>query len=654
MRSSIAAFALFRRAGSAGRVEYLAQWNDGWNAFHFVGGHKREDESFRVCCVREVAEELGLIEGRDFHVAAERHSRLRYVHFSERAKAETDYTVELFDVELLGDAASAFEADTSPRRQRGDVPSLALRAGVEGPRGEENRWLTESDLRTGRCRDGRTVSPTMLRILSLAGLTHDEFPVSADREVDRPRPFPGVALVTPAADTPRPLVLWTVAAHRCLRQAIAEAVGNQGPNALDTAMTTLNDRLQRLFPGARAVVVQDQYLGYRRRDDEFILLVEVDGSNRPGRHVVKLANEERLNAELHAWESCRPHGLRHDLVFMTLDPCRDGDRLLGLVYADAQQFLGVPATSLEDAFLGAVCHGTPSPASLADVFAQLYERVGHLLYQTSYPDNPDDPAFVLDVPRLQTSLAAWTRPDGEPARVRQYVNIWAAPDRGAFRDPVDYLDCVCQGVPWRGDATEDGEGEIHQPAHHPGDPEPGDLVPRMLRGCAHGDLHGRNVLVGIVRDRARWPAVFDYEKMGARNLLAWDFVKMEHELKVRAYPSLFPNERASQFIRAVQDFEVRLAQQTEACYNGTSWPQVDDRAEPAERLRTLLLALRQQAALHLGTDRNRPRQWLDEYYFALACYGIHVGRFDNLDRPELLGAYLSAGVATARFLWYRE
>jgi hypothetical protein len=460
--------------------------------------------------------------------------------------------------------------------------------------------------------------------------------------------------VTPLADTPTPLVLWTVAAHRRLRQAIAAAVGNQGSNALDTAMTTLNHRLQQLFPGARAVVVQDQHLGYRRHSEEFILLVEVDGSNRPGRHVVKLANEQRLNAELAAWESCRPHGLRHDLVFMTLDPCRDGDHLLGLVYADAQQFLGVRATSLEDAFLGAVCHGTPSPASLADVFAQLYERVGHLLYQVSFVHDPGAPGFVLDVPHLETSLAAWSRTDGEPARVRQYVNIWAAPDRGAFRDPVDYLECVCQGVPWQGDPIEEEEGPVHQPACQLGDPEPGDLVPRMLRGCAHGDLHGRNVLVGVVRDRARWPAVFDYEMMGTRNLLAWDFVKMEHELKVRTYPSLFSNERASQFIRAVQDFEVRLAQQTEACYNGARWPEIDDRAEPLDRLRTLLLALRQQAALHLGTDRNRPRQWLDEYYFILACYGIHVGRFDNLNRPELLGAYLSAGVATARFLWNRE
>lgn len=152
MRTSVAALALFRRAAPGGRVEYLAQWNEGWHAFHFIGGHKRDNESFRDCCVREVTEELGLVEGRGFRVAAERRNHLRYIHWSERAQADTAYTVELFDAELLAAADAAVEADADA----------------------DNRWLTESDIRAGRCRDGRTVSATMLRILSLAELTPDE------------------------------------------------------------------------------------------------------------------------------------------------------------------------------------------------------------------------------------------------------------------------------------------------------------------------------------------------------------------------------------------------------------------------------------------------------------------------------------------------
>ena len=65
----------------------------------------------------------------------------------------------------------------------------------------------------------------------------------------------------------------------------------------------------------------------------------------------------------------------------------------------------------------------------------------------------------------------------------------------------------------------------------------------MLRGCAHGDLHGRNILVGIVRDQAMWPTVFDYEDMGPCNLIGWDFVKLETELKIRAYLDVFGGGR---------------------------------------------------------------------------------------------------------------
>jgi hypothetical protein len=463
--------------------------------------------------------------------------------------------------------------------------------------------------------------------------------------------------LTTSAHTCCPLVLWTVAARRRLRQALAEAIGRREANAFVTTMNDLACRLRRLFPEAHAIVVQDQYTGFRRRDDEFILLVEIEGGHRPGRHVVKLASPERLAAELAAWESCRPYGLRHDLVFMTLERGNPDGPLDGLVYGDAQQFLGdVPAVYLETAFLGAVRHGSPSPAAVADTLVQLYERIGHLLYRQSFVDDPADADFVLHVPRLEESFPVWSLHGGEPARARQDVNTWASPEPGCFRDPVDYLQFVCQCVPWRGDIPSgDGPPFTHRPQRQDDTPAANDVVPRMLRGCGHGDLHGRNVLVAIVRERARWPAVFDYEHMSPANLLAWDFVKMEAELKIRAYAALFDGQRADAFIRSVQKCEVELARQTEDCHYGRPWPEVADRAPPHERLRALLLTLRRQAALHLGIDASRPsREWLDEYYFALTAYGVHAGRFPSLGRLNLLAGYVSAGVACARFLWTRE
>jgi hypothetical protein len=450
--------------------------------------------------------------------------------------------------------------------------------------------------------------------------------------------------MTPAPSSP--LVVWTVAARRQLGQSLARPVACSGPQEFLRILGGLMQRLQQMFPGAGVVIVQEQYLGYRPRASEFILLVEIDDPARPGRHVVKLGPPERLQRELDAWNSVRPHGLRHDLVLLNLEARSHEGQLIGLVYDDAQQFLGgLTSCSLEEAFLAAVAYGSPSPASVADVFAQLYERLGLLLYSTCFVDTPTNPDFLLDLPRLAASLAAW-RERPEVAQARQEVHVWAANGPGEFRDPVDYLEYVCAYIPWQGP-------EPHRPPRQAGDPAATDLVPSLLRGRAHGDLHGRNVRVGRVRDRVRWPVVFDYEHMSHRNLLAWDFVKMETELKIRAYPLLFSPEPTRTFVQAVQAFELELWQETERLDRANRWPEVAETTSPGDRLRQLLLALRKQASLHLGSDRGRASEWLDEYRFALGCYGVQVGRFPNLERPHLLGAFVSAGVAVARFLLLR-
>src|SRR5262249_17962496 len=124
-------------------------------------------------------------------------------------------------------------------------------------------------------------------------------------------------------------------------------------------------------------------------------------------------------------------------------------RLIGLVYGDAQQFLGVPiTTSLEHAFLGAVCHDTPSAASVALVFGQLYERIGHLLYPQSFTDDPAAADFVFRLRHLDESLRLWQAAGRSAARARQDVNTWVATGRGQFRDPVDYFLFLKEFVPW--------------------------------------------------------------------------------------------------------------------------------------------------------------------------------------------------------------
>jgi 8-oxo-dGTP pyrophosphatase MutT (NUDIX family) len=99
MRQSEAAVSLIHRV-QEGQTFWLAQWNPNWRRFHFVSGHRRAEESFRECLVREIAEELGLREGADYQVLQAHPAQLDFFDFSESSRAETRYIMGLFNVQL--------------------------------------------------------------------------------------------------------------------------------------------------------------------------------------------------------------------------------------------------------------------------------------------------------------------------------------------------------------------------------------------------------------------------------------------------------------------------------------------------------------------------------------------------------------------------
>jgi 8-oxo-dGTP pyrophosphatase MutT (NUDIX family) len=150
MRTSTASLAVIRRPSTDGLPLYLAQWNDCWQAFHFVGGHKDDDESHRACLVRELFEELGVLPQPDdpdagglpqtgprCHVGAAPLGRLEYEAFSRSAGERSFYQVELYAVELSPEAIA--HVANNPN----------------------NRWVSESEIEAGRCGDGKAVSDTM-------------------------------------------------------------------------------------------------------------------------------------------------------------------------------------------------------------------------------------------------------------------------------------------------------------------------------------------------------------------------------------------------------------------------------------------------------------------------------------------------------------
>jgi Ternary complex associated domain 9 len=238
--------------------------------------------------------------------------------------------------------------------------------------------------------------------------------------------------------------------------------------------------------------------------------------------------------------------------------------------------------------------------------------------------------------QLHKAFDLWDR-DG-PMRVRQQVTTAFELAENRYIDPVDYFRF------------------LHEELNRPG-ARADNFLPRRLRGPAHGDLHGRNVLVGLEENRVGTPALFDYENMSCDNLLGWDFVKLETELKIRALSAVLwdasaPAGPLPHFAAAVEKFETRLAARTVACRDTGQWPEGPDPAfgnERLDRLAALLLCVRQQAELHLGARRKRFRDWLHEYYFLLGCYGVTTVRFENQSESERAAALISAGVAAVQY-----
>jgi tetratricopeptide (TPR) repeat protein len=165
--------------------------------------------------------------------------------------------------------------------------------------------------------------------------------------------------------------------------------------------------------------------------------------------------------------------------------------------------------------------------------------------------------------------------------------------------------------------------------------------------------------------------------MHEQNVLAWDFAKLETELKVRVLPVLFaaPTTRTAllatagfrQWKTEPRDedvdrmlffflFEKRLADLTEKIVSEASArdstllpPELATSDEWINRLLRFLWRVRKEAALCLGFRRGRQRWWLEELYFALAVYGLcNANPRWDYEPPQVLAALVSAGVAAAR------
>ncbi len=325
--------------------------------------------------------------------------------------------------------------------------------------------------------------------------------------------------------------------------------------------------------------------------------------------------------------------MTHDSILMLLrqGAVAENGELLSIIYEDAHHVIGMgQVLSLEDAVLDCCVWGTPKVPSITMLIRSLYERFGADFYNRSRvrSSSQENMTRLQAWKNFKVWLSDWDdkldpgeQPQLDRIQIRREVLGSLSGKWNSVIDPVDYLRSVDQCPQY---------------------------CPLLLWGSSDGDLHGRNVLVTAVSDEVALPAVFDYADMGLDNLVGWDFVKLETELKIRALPRLHGHVGTwPEYHAAVLGFECHLAHCTLAMHNEQEAPKTDLGSHGLHRLAEILLTIRQQARRHLGIQRLRDRQWLEEYYFLLACYGVYASRFDTYrGYPRQIGAaYISAGVA---------
>jgi serine/threonine protein kinase len=463
--------------------------------------------------------------------------------------------------------------------------------------------------------------------------------------------------------------------------------------AVDMVQAELKDQfeseLEQVFDeSVTEITAHNVYPSYGRVQAENVILgVGVRSSDRNESHIVKLGTKREAGSDIEGWRGCVGNRDIGSRIFVRLRAKDLPGGRVAVVYENALVLHGLaPWTQpefLEDVTNWAILDDKPDPVSVERVLGQVYGDLNRCFYFAgrSYPAA----AKVFYEKQLERTNLRWQAPaagsplpagmrttDIERATVEWWTTLrgdatWllggldppGSTARAVYLDPFDYVRWALKN----------------------------DKLPSTLVGCSHGDLHGRNVLVDVRRGEAEFPVVIDYGAMRPTNVLAWDFVKLEVELKIRLLPRLFldseveavllnrrgdrtglPEDRAQ--LSADEKDRAARARRLALCFEfetllAEATSRIDGRlaAEPRQppggrpvfaanckldRALILFLRIRQEAALWLGYQQRRHAEWKDEFYFALAAYGLNTAKWDDYEPRQTECALVSAGVAVAQ------
>ncbi len=434
-------------------------------------------------------------------------------------------------------------------------------------------------------------------------------------------------------------VFWLLAAKESLRAAL-----NGSTVGFEPWIERIDAVLVEAF-AKQTILVRDYFRGYREFYGIVILFVEVHPTNEsspgrfqsPGTYIVKVAFDNAqpaLQKEIAAWNKSRPKHLRSDSVFVSLEAHPDDKNPKLLVYGDAQAGLGGRnVVSLEYAWTQSCRFGVPLPESIDRELRTLYDRMGAHFFPHAHLE-PASKYLSAHRPDLQILLDRYNetvmvtadrdrRHDHKRRQLRRETLALLANDHEYYADPIDLL----AGLKAAG------------------------VGPEVLRGTGHGDLHGRNIQVSITNDEVSHPAVYDYERFHTENFPAWDFIRLEVETSVRLLDRFGERSSLAGFIQQCLTFWRHVAERTKAVNDHTTISTELKLPGPEwNRLADRLVQLRLLAHEHLGKNRGRVYEWLDEYELLTTWYACRAALYDNYEPRWTVAALIAAGVAARRLM----
>ena len=126
---------------------WLSFWNAAAQQFSFVVAERLENESWRECLDRELAWELDLRRGKDYLI-----SSMARLHFEEAIVEPNSDEPAKLEIEF-------YVVDPYGRAGREAFKSLP-----------DSRWLSNNELRSGKCESGEAIDPWLVDLLRKADL----------------------------------------------------------------------------------------------------------------------------------------------------------------------------------------------------------------------------------------------------------------------------------------------------------------------------------------------------------------------------------------------------------------------------------------------------------------------------------------------------